>query len=68
MVLPLFRSQVVAQGSATYFGAQSLHLDVTEIMPDQQQNYLNAFAAMSTVKAELFGDADSKQLIEELYS
>jgi hypothetical protein len=67
-VLPLFRSQVTVQGNATYFGAQSPRLEVLDITHDPSRNYLDAFAELSAIGAEVFGDADSKELIEELYS
>jgi hypothetical protein len=66
-VLPLFRSQVVVQGNATYFGTQSPRLEVLDITQDPHRNYLDAFSEISAAGAELFGDIDYKELIEELY-
>jgi hypothetical protein len=66
-ITPMFRGQVVVTGNATYFGAQSPRLDVSTIFPDPQRNYLNAFAELSAAGTALFGDADSSDLLKELY-
>jgi hypothetical protein len=66
-ITPMFRSQVVVTGNATYFGAQSPRLDVSTIFPDPQRNYLDAFAELSATGGALFGDADSRDLLKELH-
>jgi hypothetical protein len=66
-ITSLFRSQVVVNGNATYFGTQSPRLDVSTIFPDPQRNYLDAFAELSAAGNALFGDADSSDLLKELY-
>jgi hypothetical protein len=66
-ITPMFRGQVMVTGNATYFGAQSPRLDISTIFPDPQRNYLDAFAELSAVGGMLFGDADSSDLLKELY-
>lgn len=65
-VLPLFRHQVYVAGNATYFGAANPRLEVHDIRPDADRDYLAAFDVMRGLGHDLFGDADGDELLQAM--
>jgi hypothetical protein len=64
-VLNLFRKQVEITGNATYFRTQAPRVDAADIDEDIMPDYVAAYERFNAAYRDVFGDRDTKDILDE---